>query len=236
MLPHPTTVTAVLRGTQSSVGPKHEPTGIHKTPLAGVADITATGLGGDFQGDLKHHGGPDKALHHYPLEHYAFWENLCGPLPAKPGAFGENISTLGLTEHTVHLGDTFRLGTALVQVSQGRQPCWKLNFRLGHPDVSLIMQEKGFTGWYYRVLEPGRVQAGDAVSLVERPLPLWPLARLLEMIHSRCLAPEELRQAAALPLLAENWQRLFGRRLETGRVEDWDNRLYGHCKPESLPL
>ncbi len=221
-------VTALLRGAKGSIGPDGSPTGIEKTTLSGPVGISADGIGGDFHGDLRHHGGPDKALHHYPFDHYAFWRAHCGPLPllGVPGAFGENISTSGLTEATVNLGDTFRLGTALVQVSQARQPCWKLNFRLGRPDVSLLMQEKGLTGWYYRVLEPGSVRAGDPLTLEERPLPDWPLARLLRMLHAPSLDPTDLGEASALPFLAESWKRLFARRLETGDVEDWSNRLY----------
>ena len=218
----------LLRGIRGNIGPDHEPTGIEKIPLPFPVRVTTEGIADDFHGDLRHHGGPDKALHHYPFEHYGFWKDLCGSLPvlSLPGAFGENISTRGLTESAVCLGDTFRLGTVLLQVSQARQPCWKLNFRLGRPNIAPLMQEHGLTGWYYRVLEGGAVQASDHLALQSRPLPSWPLSRLLRMLHAPCLDPSELREAAGLPFLAESWKRLFTRRLETGEVEDWRKRLF----------
>ncbi len=222
-------LTAVLCAGSGTIGPEDAPSGIAKTCRPGPMRVEASGIEKDFHGDTRHHGGPEKALHHYPFEHYAFWGELYGPLPLleTPGAFGENLSGLGLDESSVCLGDIYRLGTALLQVSQARQPCWKLNHRLGRPDIARIMQNSGRTGWYYRVLEPGLIAAGDAFLPQERPLPDWPLARLLSLIASASLNPDELRQAVALPLLADSWKRLFARRLETCQVEDWSKRLDG---------
>src|SRR5690606_16433169 len=111
---------------------------IDKRPLEGAVRIDELGVAGDEQGDTRVHGGVDKAVHHYPFEHYATWRAELGELPAlaSPGAFGENISTRGLDEATVCLGDRFALGTAVLEVSQGRQPCWKLNDRFGVKDMA----------------------------------------------------------------------------------------------------
>src|SRR3546814_4948632 len=111
--------------------------------------------------------------------------DLDSPLLRVPGAFGENISTRGLDEDNVCLGDRFELGTALLEVSQGRQPCWKLNDRFGVPDMVRRVQSSGRTGWYYRVLRPGTARAGDPPRLDSRPHPDWPLRRLNRLLFDR---------------------------------------------------
>lgn len=109
---------APLRGTERSA--------IRKTAISGAVTVTTLGLDGDEQADLSVHGGPEKAIHHYPFDHYASWRGMRSSVSLDaPGAFGENISTYGLTEETVCIGDQFQLGTAVVEVSQPRQPCWK---------------------------------------------------------------------------------------------------------------
>ncbi|ACM00091.1 Pyridoxal kinase [Cereibacter sphaeroides KD131] len=147
--------------------------GIGKTPVAGPLTLGREGFEGDEQADRRVHGGPEKAVHHYPSDHYESWRAELGDLPAilAPGGFGENLSTAGLTEAEVAVGDTFRLGGALIQVSQGRQPCWKLNHRFGVPDMARRVQLTGRTGWYYRVLEPGTVAPGDRLELIDRRAP-----------------------------------------------------------------
>src|SRR5690606_5752528 len=144
-----------------------------------------------------------------------------------PGAFGENISTEGPTEAEVAVGDIFRLGGALVQVSQGRQPCWKLNRRFGIEDMARRVQQSGRTGWYYRVLEPGIVASGDRLELIDRVAPDWTLRRLWHALYVDRLNLGELQGIAALDVLAEGWRRYAIRRLESGRVEDCSRRLEG---------
>ena len=122
----------LLIGDLQPFGPHGEPSGIDKQPVSGALTAGPTGLAGDRQADLRHHGGPDKAIHHYPAEHYLAWQATGLPLdPARlqPGGFGENISTTGLTEQTVCIGDVFRAGSIVLQVAQARQPCWKLGIR-----------------------------------------------------------------------------------------------------------
>lgn len=206
---------------------------IAKTAVVGPQRVTTLGIGGDEQGDLRVHGGPDKAIHHYPMDHYALWRSDIGlhPLLERPGAFGENISTHGLTEELVCLGDRYRLGSALVEVSQSRQPCWKLSDRFGVPDMARRVQDTGRTGWYYRVIEEGRVQQGDRIALEARPHPRWSLARLIDLLYQRAIDPGVLYEVLALPLVP-SWRVLFERRLERGAVEDWRKRLTGVAPDE----
>lgn len=203
--------------------------GIAKTPVTQALALSAEGLEGDQHGDRRVHGGPEKAVHHYPNEHYAAWAAELGDLPvlAAPGGVGENISTSGLTEEQVAVGDIFRLGTALVQVSQGRQPCWKLSRRFGVSDMARRVQDSGRTGWYYRVLQPGRVVPDDRIELIDRPAPHWTLRRVWHALYVDRLNQSELQGIADLDLLADGWRRYAVRRLESGRVEDWSSRLDG---------
>lgn len=202
--------------------------GIAKAPRQGPLAVTALGLAGDEQGDLRVHGGVEKAIHHYPREHYAAWRRELGehPLLEQPGAFGENFSTTGWTEGDVCLGDVIRAGSALLQVSQGRMPCWKLSDRFGIADLALRVQESGRTGWYYRVIEEGMVRAGDPLQLVERAHADWSLSRLSAVLFDRRVEPELLRECLALPLVP-SWRRTLERRLEKAEVEDWAPRLQG---------
>ncbi|BBU55932.1 molybdenum cofactor sulfurase [Mameliella alba] len=203
--------------------------GIDKTPVTHPLTLGPEGFQGDEQADRRVHGGIEKAVHHYPLDHYSDWRAELGDLPAltAPGGFGENISTRGPTEMTVAVGDVFRLGTALIQVSQGRQPCWKLNHRFGVPDMARRVQQTGRTGWYYRVLEPGTVAPGDRLELIDRLAPDWTLRRLWHALYVDRMNLVELEGIAALDVLAEGWRKYAVRRLESRRVEDWSARLDG---------
>ncbi|MEB3842134.1 MOSC domain-containing protein [Pseudomonas guariconensis] len=201
---------------------------IAKHPRQGPLAVGRLGLEGDEQGDLRVHGGVEKAIHHYPREHYAAWTAELGehPLLAEPGAFGENFSTTGWRESDVCLGDRIRVGSALLEVSQGRMPCWKLNDRFDVAQMALRVQQSGRTGWYYRVLEEGVVQAGERLELVERPHGEWSVARLSAVLFDKHLEPELLRECLALPLVP-SWRKTLQRRLEHRQVEDWAPRLHG---------
>src|SRR3546814_13835997 len=129
------TIDALVTGESLRFGAKGEPSAIAKDCVRGPRAVGALGIAGDEQADLTVHGGPDKAIHHYPRDHYPFWAETLGghPLLAAPGAFGENISTRGLIESTACLGDRYRLGSALIEIRQGRQPCWKRGATSGNP-------------------------------------------------------------------------------------------------------
>ena len=139
-----------------------DPSAIRKTLADGVLQVTRTGLAGDQQADLAVHGGPEKALHIYPSEHYAHWREV---FPEKSeiyrnGGFGENLSTQGFTEADLCVGDIFSAGSARLQISQGRQPCWKLNLHTDNPAQAASFQKTARTGWYFRVLEEGHAGNG----------------------------------------------------------------------------
>jgi MOSC domain-containing protein YiiM len=227
-----TVVAALLCGRARPYTRPGSMSAIAKTALAGRVRIGESGLEGDEQGDPRVHGGPDKAVHHYPYDHYRAWREELGPhaLLERPGAFGENLSSAGLTEAAVCLGDRFRCGTVLLEVSQARQPCWKLNDRFAVADMARRVQASGRTGWYYRVLEAGEVEAGEALDLVERPWPQWSLQRIATMLYTRTLDREELQAALALPLVP-SWRKLVDARLARGAVEDWSSRIDGPAVP-----
>ncbi|MTJ80079.1 MAG: MOSC domain-containing protein [Telmatospirillum sp.] len=202
---------------------------IDKKPVDGPLFLGREGFVSDAQADRRHHGGPDKAVHHYSSAHYAVWRREIGDRPVldAPGAFGENLSAPDLDESRVAVGDRFRLGHALIEVSQGRQPCWKLNHRFGQPDMARLVQKTGRTGWYYRVLEEGRVEPGDDLILVDRPSPDWTIRRLWHLFYVTPLDRGELSAMLTLTHLPESWRALARRRLETLAVEDWSPRLDG---------
>mgnify|MGYP003575448733 CR=1 FL=1 len=228
MTPGATVIDALLVGQVALLPDGCSSSGIHKLPTDHALWLSATGLQGDAQADLRIHGGVEKAVHHYPREHYAGWASWSrrADLLASPGAFGENISSRGWDESNVCIGDVVRLGEALVQVSQGRQPCWKLDLRFGECGMAREMQARGRTGWYYRTLEPGWVRAGAQAVRVDRPHPDWPLSRLIALLFTRnAHAAPEWERAAELPALAERWRQTFRKRAASGRVEDWEPRL-----------
>jgi MOSC domain-containing protein YiiM len=183
---------------------------IAKTPLDGAVRIGLLGLNGDEQADLSVHGGPDKALHHYPGDHYAYWATKAvdHPLLNAPGAFGENISTWGLLESEVCIGDRFRLGTALLEISQGRQPCWKQAARMEWSTLPAMMVRERRSGWYYRVIEEGIAVTGDMLELVDRPLPDWSVARVFGLLiagdHKN--DPAALGELANMDVLFKGWR------------------------------
>lgn len=225
----PTPLIALLTGRARPLPDSDALSGIAKRPVDRPLMLGETGFFGDEQADLRVHGGVEKAVHHYPFDHYATWQSELGdllPLGA-PGGFGENLSTAAMTEQTVAVGDIFRLGGALLQVSQGRQPCWKLNHRFGVADMSRRVQQSGRTGWYYRVLQSGTVSPDDALERIDRIAPDWTLHRLWHALYVDRMNLAELRGIAALDVLAEGWRKYAVRRLESRRVEDWSKRLDG---------
>ncbi len=221
------TVNEVRIGKVAPLGPQSVASGIDKLPAADPLMARANGFEGDEQGDTRHHGGADKALHAYPVAHYPVWAR---ELPEhavrfRPGAFGENLVVEGVTEDGLCLFDRYRLGGALVEVSQTRQPCWRLNLRFGLPDMAARVQETGRTGWYFRVLTEGQVAPGDRAELVARPTPDWPLTRVWRLLYRDTSDRAALASFAALSGLPDSWRRMVEARLARGTVEDWRPRL-----------
>jgi MOSC domain-containing protein YiiM len=137
-------------------------TGIFKQPVEGPVALGRVNLAGDGQADLIHHGGEDKAVCVYPAEHYSYWEKELGR-ELGYGAFGENFTLEGCTEEQVNIGDIFEIGDAVVQVSQPRQPCFKLGKKHNRPELVQKVQTTGYTGYYFRVLQEGTVEAGQTL-------------------------------------------------------------------------
>ncbi len=176
---HSAKVLSLQVGLPKTVGSAQSPdpmdqiwtTGFFKAPLSGLVWLGLSNLAGDGQADLENHGGLEKAVNVYPIEHYSYWTRALDLPELPPGAFGENFTTVDLLESTVCIGDVFKIGESLVQVSQPRQPCWKLARRWRVKDLAVQVQKTGRTGWYLRVLREGRVQAGANLILIERPCP-----------------------------------------------------------------
>ena len=209
------------------LGPNRVSSGIDKTPVSGPALAMVHGIEGDAQGDRRHHGGPGKAVHAYSAANYPLW---AADLPQqatlfRPGAFGENLVVEGAAEADICLGDRWGAGDVVLEVSQGRQPCWRLNLRFGRPDMARLVQATGRSGWYFRVIEPGPLRAGRVARLIARPHPDWTLARVSTLLYHDRMNLPDLAQFAALPGLPASWRSLALARLSTGRTEDWTRRI-----------
>jgi MOSC domain-containing protein YiiM len=209
-----TTLRAIFVGSLSPLSPEGQPTGIFKRPVE-AAEITAAGLVGDHQADRRFHGGPEKAVHHYAAESYT---RLAADHPALaaalvPGSLGENLSTQGWTEDNVHLGDIFGIGPVRLQVSQPRSPCWKINHRFDVDDLSRHISTTGLTGWYYRVLVPGRVAVGDAVEREVQEADPVAIADFWRIVLAHRPDARALARLAASPGLAPAWRRKLADRV-----------------------
>ena len=173
------------------------------------------GLAPDEQADRRVHGGPEMALHLYPLDHHDWWRGEIGDHPAldEPGGFGSNLAVRGLTEEMVHIGDRFRLGTALIEVSQPRQPCWKIEHRFGHKGMVARIIASGRSGWYFRVIETGEVAAGDSLERVATGAEDWSVARVFRTLVASKATRDELAELAALATLAPKLREKASARL-----------------------
>lgn len=185
-------------------------TAINRHPAAQSLRLTTLGFEGDRVADAEHHGGPDRAACCYPWEHYAHWSTRLGvelPVPS----FGENLTTVGLLEDEICIGDRFSLGEAVVQVSQPRQPCYKLANKLGSPQLPAWITERAFTGFYVRVLHEGNVAPDSAFERVDRPNPGFTVARVALALLTPAGSAEERARLAELPELSAGWRQRAAR-------------------------
>lgn len=209
-------------------------TAIFKNEVFGELWLGEMGLSGDEQASPGIHGGSERALLQYPSIHYAWWQSQF-PLKKnmfKPALFGENLSDLRWHEKNVHIGDIFKWGDAIIQVSQPRSPCYKLSARTQCPGLALIMQESARCGWLYRVLQPGTVSAGKPFVFTERVSNLSIHQMMVVMFGSHDVPPssnpEDWRLLSETEGLSERWQKTLFRRIEHGEIESWRARLDGH--------
>ncbi len=186
---------------------------IWKEPVSHRRWLGETHLEGDQQADLKHHGGTQKAALVYAAAHYPLWRAELR-LPNLPyGAFGENFTVSGMSESESCIGDVYAIGSARVQVSQPRSPCWKLSRRWGIKDLATRVEKSGRTGWYLRVLAEGYVESGMKMELLDRPFPQWTVARASNIMHRRDQDLKALASLAACPLLAPGWRNKLAERI-----------------------
>lgn len=187
-------------------------TSVYKLPLAGSVAISQLGLEGDEQADRRHHGGADMALCVFPSEHFAPLGDFLGS-PLAPGAFGENVTTEGLLESDVCIGDTFAIGSAVVQITKPREPCGTLSRRHGNLQLPRQMLRLGRFGWYLRVLQDGQATAGDTLALTARPHPEWTVARAMTIRIDERASLDDISALAACDALAANWRQSFLKRI-----------------------
>ncbi|MEM8821973.1 MAG: MOSC domain-containing protein [Pseudomonadota bacterium] len=194
--------------------PGKAPSAIGKTAIPS-GQVTQTGLTQDAQADLSVHGGLGKALHVYPADHYAAWQiDLGDNIRFQPGGFGENLSTPGWSEQDVCIGDIWQIGTTRLQISQGRQPCWKLAEHVGDKRMVKLVRQTGRTGWYLRVLDEGEITVGDTVTRIDRPHPEFSVARVAAAIFDKRTPEDEVRTIANLSELDESWRHALLKRVE----------------------
>jgi MOSC domain-containing protein YiiM len=208
-------VNALCAGSSAEL-PSGKQSSIRKVPLSGPVLIGERGIDSDTQVDRTHHGYPAMALHHFPHETYAWLRHHFGALPRLEGAgsMGENISTHGLTEHEVCIGDRFRFGSAVIEVTQPRQPCSTIEQHLEGRGVIKGMVAAARSGWFYRVLESGSAQASDVLKRIERGHADWTVARAFLAVYGSARAPDrELEGLAALERVSERLVRDIVKRL-----------------------
>jgi len=188
------------------LGPAAVPSAFNKHVVDGPIEVTPLGLVGDEQADLSVHGGPDKAVYGYCAAHYPAWieEYPEHRVAFVAGGVGENLTIAGMSEADLCVGDIHRIGSATLQLCQPRQPCFKFALRFGDKRLPKAMVRNGRAGWYYRVIEPGTIRAGDAVAPIERPHPELRFERLIEIVNFRQPTREELAAMVAMEGLAHD--------------------------------
>jgi MOSC domain-containing protein YiiM len=232
--PHapPTILYSIQVGTPSSCGfadaidAREKPwtTGFFKTPVNGPMFVGATNLDGDGQPDLKSHGGIDKAVLAYSLDHSAKWRHELQMPDMTCGAFGENLPIAGWNEKSVYIGDIFRIATLTFEVSKPRQPCGKLASCWRIDELTGLLVRNGRRGWYLRLREQGWIEARMPVVLIKCPNPAWSIARANEILRRRKMDLPLTLELAGVRALADSWveewraRRPFARAERTGIV------------------
>ncbi len=209
-------IESIQVGTPKTIAPDWT-SAIFKQPVDGLIELSKTNLAGDKQADLSVHGGPDKAVNVYAIEHYAYWNQRARfslrkriqlPEPHN-GAFGENFTVSGLHENEVCIGDTYEVGSTIVQVSQPRQPCWKLARKFNQPKLPFWVQDTSKTGWYFRVLQEGHVERMNSFKLLERNNPQWSIMRANQLMYQKNKDATQIKSILECKELSDSWKHSF---------------------------
>jgi MOSC domain-containing protein YiiM len=182
-------------------------TGIFKEPVEGRVPVGRLGLEGDRQVDLRVHGGEYKAVYAYPHEHYETWSDELGRDDLAFGQFGENLTTEGLLEDGVHIGDRFRAGTAVLEVTQPRVPCFKLGIKMGDPTFPKRVLQSMRCGFYLRVVEEGEIGAGDAIERIETGPEAVSIYALYHLRFHDYTNRDEIKRVLSIPALSKEWRK-----------------------------
>jgi MOSC domain-containing protein YiiM len=187
-------------------------TGIFKSPIAGRVAVQGVNIEGDRQADLTVHGGPYKAVYCYPEEHYSFWRGELPEVEFVPGMFGENLTTRGLSEETIHIGDRLRVGSAVLRATQPRMPCYKLGIRFGRPDMVKRFWLSGRSGIYFSIVEEGGLAPGDEIEKISEEPGGISVADVVALYRGLKTDAALLERALQAPLFGSWKQELRERR------------------------
>ena len=187
-------------------------TSIWKAPVQGAVRVTSLNLDGDAQSDLSVHGGPDKAVYAYPAEHYGYWQRELDVDTLPWAAFGENLTTSGILEPDIRIGDRVRVGSVELMVTQPRLPCFKLGIRFGRDDMVKRFLQSGRSGFYFAVVREGEIAAGDRLEIAARDARGVTVADMIALETADEPDRDLLRRALETPALPESWKRHFRKR------------------------
>ncbi|OAN13723.1 sulfurase [Photobacterium jeanii] len=204
--------------------------GLDKQAITERVFLSELGLEGDECADPKHHGGSERALHQYPAEHYDYWQLQFPDRGWQAPGMGENLSSRGMTESTVCIGDRYQWGEAIIEVSQPRSPCYKLNKRWNAEGMSEQMQQLSYCGWLYRVVQTGWVSQDDELVLLSRCDDALTVKQVADYFFNDPLNQQGLARIVACETLTEKWRLTAQKRLATNEVEVWDYRLFGELR------
>ncbi|BDB27030.1 MOSC domain-containing protein [Cupriavidus sp. P-10] len=208
-------IDAIFAGGIGILGEEGHRSGIFKRRIDGEVRVAADGIVGDQHADRRVHGGPEKAVHHFATENYAILASGFPPVADAlvPGSLGENIATVGLDECSVHIGDIYRAGSVVLQVSQPRSPCWKINHRFAVEGMSLLVARERITGWYYRVLRPGSIRQGDVLERLERATGRFSISEFWQVVSAHVPEVDDMLALIAVDGLADDWKRRLTERV-----------------------
>jgi MOSC domain-containing protein YiiM len=189
-------------------------TGIFKSPVDHPVRLRQLNLEGDGQADLENHGGLDKAVYIYSYDHYPYWQEILQRDPLEFGLFGENFTVTEMLDTQVHIGDTFKVGEAIIQVTQPRIPCFKLGIRLDNLKFPQQFLKSGRTGFYVKVLQEGTVQKGDQIELLEADTKQISVAQAVHLLYFESDNQTQIKEILSIEALSDSWRESLRKKLK----------------------